>query len=527
MEGNKIIKHPAFILFIVVILAFILRVYRLGEIPISLHGDEVGVGYNAYALLTSGIDEYGKKWPLVLRADVAPIIFYATIPSIAFFGPTEVAVRFPSVVVGTITILAFYFMTREFFRHIDASCAHSRFIPTLVALFLAISPWHIQISRIAHDASYALLIELIALWLFLRSVRFRNTIQFYLSFIFFAISFYAYHSARLTTPLLILGLIFMFKQQLKVTKRMFLVAGLLFGAIAFPIVFNILSKPFSQTRFSGINIFIHQPGESFYPFSLLPKFAFNFINQFNLHSLFFDSSGMRYFNISGVGLFYLMELPIILTGFIYVIRLEKWKWFLLYWVAISVLPGALTLGSPNGGRILLLLPVLTIISAIGVVGMFQLVTSKKYILFLSFSIAIVISISSAYFLHQYFNDSRDRYWVQWQFGAKEIAQTALNHEAAVDRIVISDSFKQEYVYILFYGQKDPRWLAMLPNKNRHSFIGYTAFGKYEFRAINWEKDRELPNTLLIAAVNEIPPNKIQTAITSPTGDLIAGSYLTK
>ena len=76
------------ILFAIIIVAFGIRIYQLTQVPISLHGDEIGFGYNAYALLKAGIDEYGYRWPMVFRADIPPLIFYATIPFIFIFVPT-------------------------------------------------------------------------------------------------------------------------------------------------------------------------------------------------------------------------------------------------------------------------------------------------------------------------------------------------------------------------------------------------------------------------------------------------------
>ena len=61
----------------IVLIAALLRNWKLGEIPISLHGDEVGVGYNAFTLLSSGLDEYGRRLPVSFRADVTPLIFYS------------------------------------------------------------------------------------------------------------------------------------------------------------------------------------------------------------------------------------------------------------------------------------------------------------------------------------------------------------------------------------------------------------------------------------------------------------------
>ena len=56
------------ILFLIVILAFLLRFYQLSTNPPGLNLDEVAIGYNAYSILRTGRDEYGKFLPIVFRS---------------------------------------------------------------------------------------------------------------------------------------------------------------------------------------------------------------------------------------------------------------------------------------------------------------------------------------------------------------------------------------------------------------------------------------------------------------------------
>ncbi len=51
----------------ILILAFILRFYKLGTIPKGLDWDENSNAYNAYSILKTGRDEYGKFFPLYNR----------------------------------------------------------------------------------------------------------------------------------------------------------------------------------------------------------------------------------------------------------------------------------------------------------------------------------------------------------------------------------------------------------------------------------------------------------------------------
>lgn len=46
------------------ILGAILRLLWLGDIPGGLNQDEASIGYDAWALLHSGVDRNGMAWPV-------------------------------------------------------------------------------------------------------------------------------------------------------------------------------------------------------------------------------------------------------------------------------------------------------------------------------------------------------------------------------------------------------------------------------------------------------------------------------
>ena len=66
---NKKIGSLLLIIAIFLIGTF-LRFYNLGNVPNSLDWDEVSWGYNAYAILQTGKDEYGTTLPISFKAFV-------------------------------------------------------------------------------------------------------------------------------------------------------------------------------------------------------------------------------------------------------------------------------------------------------------------------------------------------------------------------------------------------------------------------------------------------------------------------
>src|SRR3989344_2404648 len=102
------------LLFSITILAAILRFYQLGSNPPSLTWDEVAWGYNAYSLSVDAKDEFGKFLPITYLESFGdfkpPAYAYLTVIPVMFFGLSEFAVRFPSALFGTLTVLLTYFL---------------------------------------------------------------------------------------------------------------------------------------------------------------------------------------------------------------------------------------------------------------------------------------------------------------------------------------------------------------------------------------------------------------------------------
>src|SRR3989344_1369248 len=96
-----------FFLAIIFLFALALRTVNLGDHPSGLTWDEAGLGYNAYSILKTGRDEFGTFLPIVFKSfgDYKPGIYvYLTVPSVAIFGLTEFAVRFPSALFGALAV---------------------------------------------------------------------------------------------------------------------------------------------------------------------------------------------------------------------------------------------------------------------------------------------------------------------------------------------------------------------------------------------------------------------------------------
>src|SRR3989338_9842876 len=111
------LKFPIFdrvfvFLLAIIILAVILRFYKIDTNPPGLYWDEAAFGYDAYSVLKTGRDQHGHLLPLSFESFgdwKLPGYHYLLIPSVKIFGLNEFAVRFPSAFLGTLSIIIFFF----------------------------------------------------------------------------------------------------------------------------------------------------------------------------------------------------------------------------------------------------------------------------------------------------------------------------------------------------------------------------------------------------------------------------------
>lgn len=507
-------KYPLLIL-LILILGTVLRVYLITNKDTALHGDELGVGYNAFAIIRTGTDEYGNRYPLTFRHDVLPVIIYGTVPFIRVFGLNEFATRLPTIVVGLLTVFLFFYFTE--------ALTFNRRLALLSMYLLSISTWHIRTSRLALDMVWGLFFQLMATFIFVKSIKNNSYFLSFFSFFTYLISIYAYQAPKLTTPLLIILMLWIYRKSSYVSKNLRLLGTLFVIFIIIPSIMYIFVRPIEDTRFAGISIFTQwrsnfttgSPLISYLnPVSLLRlfgMFAVNYLKHFDPRLLFWDNSNLRYHQLSGQGLFYLWQTVFIIVGFIHNLKSIKTKTskLLLGWLLIAPIPSALTTGVPNANisRTLMLLPVMLIFIAQGTLFTLKYVREKyfKYHQLFQLITTFLVILALTTFIKSYYFVEPGKFSEFWGLPLKKAAIEAVSLEQEVDNIVFTTSSSpQSYMYILFYGNKDPQWL--LKNRGeRAEIVGYAKMGKYEFRPVNWEEDKFLSNALLIGTPKEIPP----------------------
>ena len=492
---------PATLILITLILAFgfFLRIYRLSFLPAGFFCDEAAIGYNAYSVLKTGADEYGTRLPFFFRSFGAyrnPVPIYANIPSISVFGLNEFSVRLTTVLMGTLTILLVFLITRHLFGATPA---------LLSALFTAISPWHIHFSRFGSEYISFPFFFCLSLYLFLLALKNRQTIL-PLSFFFFGITLYTYYPAWLTVPVFLAGLIAANFRTLFKKLPVFLFSSLIFTLSLLPLFIGI-KQGIALTRWNQVSTFNVFSSQKQALTESVKTLFLTYINHFSYDFLFskgdidFPGHFITRFSVRGMGQLYLFQLPLLIFGFFLLVKnIRKFSYQILFlWFLLYPL-GSTLIGTDGGGpfafrSIIGVIP-FQILSALALVSLLKFLIKKiplKHPLLLKSALGILIlflfSFSFKNYLHLYFVEyplySSD-FW-GWQFGPREVMQYFLSVKDNYDQLYLVGEFNSPEIFIKFY---DPQTLC----QNRCRIGSFADFnpGKKQLFAVSVNRMREVP-----------------------------------
>lgn len=542
-------KKILYVLTAIIFISVILRFWQLGKIPISPDWDEVALGYSAYSILETGRDEYGKFLPVVLRSfdDYKPALYaYLVIPSLLFFDLTVFAVRFPSAFLGVLTVLASFFLIRELFKDYK----YKEEVSLLAAFLFAISPWHIQFSRVAFESNVGLAFNVFAVLFFVLGLRKKSFLI--LSSICGALAIYTYQSEKVFTPLIFLLLILIFFKQFIQIPRKYLIAFFIAGVIVvFPMIVNLVSDKNALMRAKGTSIFSAQTELLKDNINKLEDDRTNndkiglildnrrgvylssivggYLSHYDFNWLFIKGDIDRH-HAPKMGLMYLWELPFLLIG-IYTLLFgafnKKAKFLIFGWFLLAPIPASITTGVPHAVRTLNFLPMFQVLTAIGLITAYSAISNLKYKK-IKYWKGIVICyglfslFNFSYYLNQYFVQQNYFNAQQWQFGWDETVKSVNDNQEKYKKIIVSDKepLDRAYMFFAFYLKYPPEEYQKFNINGSGGFAEVHKYGKFEFRPINWEKDSLEENTLLVGNRNEFPLSggfRVKKEVKNPDG----------
>ena len=528
------IKKEYLILGFILLIAALLRFWQLGHIPISPDWDEAALGYNAYSVMLTGKDEYGKFLPIVLQSfnDYKPALYmYLVIPSIKLLGLTVFAVRLPSAIMGLIAVFTTYFLVKELFDRKN--------LALLTAFLMAISPWHIQFSRVAFEANTGLTFNLLLILFFLKGLK--KSYFLLPAALFAGLNIYVYQADKVFTPLLVLILTLIYRKELFSISKKYLFSAVFIGIIiVLPMVLYTFTTKGSLTRVEGTSIF-----EAPIPISNIDLAAKNlkdkqnhdifglvvdnrrvvyakeiignYFYHYDLNWLFIQGEDTNPLNnilrhqATGMGNLYIFDIPFLLIG-IYILFFGEFKkstkFLIFLWFLAVPIPASITWDVPNSVRTLNFLPTFQIFIALGLFAAYNFAKRFRFGFVLLLLVAVFGFFNFTYYLDQYFVQYNYFSSSYWQYGYEKLIPDIQKIQNNYKKVVISSTIPldQSYIFFLFYLKYPPEKYVAQNSGASGEFLSYHKIGKYEFRVIDWSKESPSRDTLYVSAPASFPSN---------------------
>jgi hypothetical protein len=353
---------------------------------------------------------------------------------------------------------------------------------------------------------------------------------------------YSYHSFRLINPIILIVLLILFYKELFKEKLMVAISIVLIVFLSLPIYTSFINPQGASSRLSMVTIFsdpailkfsnekVTIAKEQHDVFAqiiydrrviFIPQMIKGYFDHFRFDFLFLKGDGGVQHHAYNMGMLYLWDFPFIIVSFFFLIKKMDKKILLLFMVfLLGPLPASFTSGTPQPIRAIAMIPPFQIFSAVGFISLCFLLSKKKaFGKSIITVLVLLLSINIGYYLYSYYVTTPIKYGYFWQYGNKQAILYAKALEHKYNRIVMTYTYDQPYIYYLFYNKIDPSWYQKNWNytKTGEVYRFYRKIGKYEFYNINYGRDKEFKNTLLIGTPKEIPNTNTLSEINFPDG----------
>ena len=380
----------------VMALAIAFRFYQIMAMPGGLFPDEAANGIDINSM------QQGQLQPFYERGNGREaLFFYMLWGSVEIFGKGAWQHHIVSALVGTLAVLGCFLVTRKLFQFLsprpandpDGEIATKRAttLALLASFFMAVSSWHVVLSRTAFRANLIPLFAAFSVYFLLLAVTAQTRAKRYLwaavTGVTFGLGFYSYIAYRIFIPVVAFAVLWPVLVDIwqgirnnggfQGIKKFFtptIVAGLSFMAVMAPIIHYFYTHPGSFIGRSGqVSIFNPDLNGGDLVGSILE------VTRVSLRAYFWDGDLNWRHNISGEPFLSIIISPFFAIGLVGITLLAiryvftpiknklDWKYFLLAgWFWGLLIPVVTTAeGIPHGLRAIGTIPVVFIMTAVG------------------------------------------------------------------------------------------------------------------------------------------------------------------
>jgi hypothetical protein len=328
------------IVFIAIIgLGIFARTWEFNSLPPGLNSDEASNGVDALSIDRFGIDRNGVSYPIKFVSwggGQDALYGYILVPFVALLGLTPAVVRLPMLVSGILSLPLLYYVARK---------TNGKAFALLSMFLLAISPWHILLSRWGLEAN---LFPFVFLAGYECLLNYKQSNGWIISACaLFGLCLYAYGTAYAMVPIFMVSTIIVLAQEKYLSGKNLLAGVLAFIFVAAPIGMLILVNTFNMNSIKlGPMIIPHFPVQARYVTETVLSSAHPIQTVLSnlsvaLTLIFTQSDGLIYNVVNPYGYIYTITFPLILMGLVLLfIGLMKdghleYK-LLLIWIGASI-----------------------------------------------------------------------------------------------------------------------------------------------------------------------------------------------
>lgn len=503
---EKLFNNKSIFIFLTALtfLGFLVRTVGLSDYPNGFTRDEAYLGYNAYSILKTGHDINGNFLPLFIESFLyTPAGYsYFSIPFISIFGLNIFSVRILSALFGSFTIPLIYLFVKKLFQisSKEYKSVSINFIAFLTSFLLAITPWHINLSRTASVSTVVTFFIILGCVYLFQWIQVKKKIFYIFSIVSLLLSLFFYIAPYTFLPFILLIVLTLFYSKIRKQVKFFM---LLFALIIIPVIFvftnetlSLRAKSLSLTRnpivpitlttnsnqdgITGIGPTISRVFHN--KLTVLGDLYFkNYFDHLSYNFFFTDKSFPDRFRIPESGLIYPILLPFFLIG-IYSLASnnKKLTLFLISWIFVSPIGSSFANDDvPNMQRTLFMLPAILIIIAIGIQYSYIFTRKKLLLRVFLYLISIIFLYQISFFAHQFVvHANAYRPWYR-QEGYIELVEKINKYEKNYNSIVITNRESAPTIFVGFFKNYDPEKLQNYIKKSSLKDTDRISFDKYE------------------------------------------------
>lgn len=488
---------------LICIIAVAIRTVQLGQLPAILNPDEAAIAYNAYLLSQTGLDEWGRVWPITLQSfgDYKLLGYPAIVAWLFSWLPiSEFVVRLPAALAGTSIVLLSVWWSRWL--------ALRNGTQLVVALLAALSPVFFFYSRMAFEALVALslFISVILLLVWPKfSDRLRPIVDL-AAIVLMTIACSTYNTPLLLLPACIIGLVWWRGIQ-QVRSWIIPVTGFVVLGLGMSIA---LQEANSQK--SAITIF-SDPGvwerAVVIRENLIPPLAWvarpqlyyikliveHFVKSFGYGFLVVRGGGHPWHSLPYwghlFGIQYILAVLGLSVGSMLTLQLllrhplrsvltplstqqNGCLLLTLFFTVAGLLPAVITVDAPHATRSLLFLFLLLVWAGVGLEYSLRMISTRFAIHLKSLVLTIVVMaifISSSQYLWTYFTWYPSNHPSKLPVGFDTVIQRAIS-DYPNQEVAVVDTDGTLYVYASWYARYTPEYFFATVKKQLPTQIGF-------------------------------------------------------